>query len=237
MAGITEMVSWTNEIYRIEENDPVEGGESGVDNKPHKDLANRTKWLKQEIENEAVARANTDMALAISIAAEATNRANADNNLQEQINNLTLSILNKAWPLGSVYENAVDGRNPAHEDLLGFGTWIPYAEGRTTIGVLDGDDDFGVIEDVGGAKGHTLSTNNLPEFNLKLKYYTTDVDSGSDSNQNIDIPLNYSSSPPAGAIGGGATGFINTSSIGQTTPDPIPTLMPYVVSAKWRRTA
>ena len=49
MAGLKEENKWENEIYRIEENDPVVGGEEGTSNKPQKQLANRTQWLKAKI--------------------------------------------------------------------------------------------------------------------------------------------------------------------------------------------
>ncbi len=50
MAGLNETNKWETEIYRIEENDPVHGGEDGITNKPLKQLANRTKYLKAEVE-------------------------------------------------------------------------------------------------------------------------------------------------------------------------------------------
>lgn len=50
MAGLREENKWENEIYRIEENDPVVGGEDGISNKPQKQLANRTLWLKAKFE-------------------------------------------------------------------------------------------------------------------------------------------------------------------------------------------
>lgn len=48
MANITETATWDAGVYQIEETDPVQGGPNGVDNAPHKNLANRTKYLKQE---------------------------------------------------------------------------------------------------------------------------------------------------------------------------------------------
>ncbi|HDR0915524.1 TPA: tail fiber protein [Pasteurella multocida] len=56
MAGLKETEKWENEIYRIEENDPVHGGEDGITNKPLKQLANRTKYLKAEIEKRYIAQ-------------------------------------------------------------------------------------------------------------------------------------------------------------------------------------
>ncbi len=50
MAGITETTDWEDVIYQLETTDPVEGGEDGVDNFPHKQLAARTQYLKAQIE-------------------------------------------------------------------------------------------------------------------------------------------------------------------------------------------
>lgn len=46
MANITETETWDDGVYQLETTDPVEGGADGVDNAPHKNLANRTLWLK-----------------------------------------------------------------------------------------------------------------------------------------------------------------------------------------------
>jgi microcystin-dependent protein len=48
MANVTENPTWEAGIYRIETSDPVIGGESGISNAPHKQLANRTSFLKVE---------------------------------------------------------------------------------------------------------------------------------------------------------------------------------------------
>lgn len=46
MANIEETEQWDSGIYQLETTDPVQGGADGVDNTPHKNLANRTLWLK-----------------------------------------------------------------------------------------------------------------------------------------------------------------------------------------------
>nr|WP_315043285.1 hypothetical protein [uncultured Moraxella sp.] len=48
MALIKETTEWVENIYLIEPNDPVEGGEDGVDNRPHIELANRTAFLNKK---------------------------------------------------------------------------------------------------------------------------------------------------------------------------------------------
>ena len=50
MANLKEKDVWEDGIYQIEENDPVLGGENGITNKPIKQLANRTLWLKKALE-------------------------------------------------------------------------------------------------------------------------------------------------------------------------------------------
>jgi len=46
MANIEELENWDDGVYQLETVDPVVGGADGVDNLPHKALANRTLWLK-----------------------------------------------------------------------------------------------------------------------------------------------------------------------------------------------
>lgn len=53
MANLKEQSKWEEGIYQLEENDPVVGGEDGISNKQAKQLANRTTYLKQELEKPA----------------------------------------------------------------------------------------------------------------------------------------------------------------------------------------
>lgn len=48
--NIQETDVWQENIYLIGDNDPVQGGENGVDNLPHKQLANRTLFLKNKVD-------------------------------------------------------------------------------------------------------------------------------------------------------------------------------------------
>jgi microcystin-dependent protein len=49
MANLPEVSQFDN-VYQIEVTDPVQGGVSGVTNTPLKNLTNRTKWLKDQME-------------------------------------------------------------------------------------------------------------------------------------------------------------------------------------------
>lgn len=53
MANLKETVEWIDGIYQIEKNDPVVGGEGGISNRQAEQLANRTGYLKKELEKRA----------------------------------------------------------------------------------------------------------------------------------------------------------------------------------------
>lgn len=65
MADLIEVVQWENGIYQLEENDPVLGGPAGISNRQAKLLANRTAWLKAQVEAAltAIAGIGTDPTL------------------------------------------------------------------------------------------------------------------------------------------------------------------------------
>ena len=50
MANYQDEATWEANVYIIAENDPVQGGENGIDNIPHQQLANRTAYLKKAVE-------------------------------------------------------------------------------------------------------------------------------------------------------------------------------------------
>jgi len=50
MANVTETATFDAGVYQLETTDPVVGGASGVSNTPHKNLANRTTYLKAHVD-------------------------------------------------------------------------------------------------------------------------------------------------------------------------------------------
>jgi len=77
MAGLQETVAWPDEIYQIEQTDPVHGGPpdlalaQGFTNVPHKELADRTAWLKAQVEALQTEWANIDVSSDIQAAINA----------------------------------------------------------------------------------------------------------------------------------------------------------------------
>jgi hypothetical protein len=53
MANLTESATWETGIYQLETTDPVLGGANGISNQQGKQLANRTKYLKDVVDNHA----------------------------------------------------------------------------------------------------------------------------------------------------------------------------------------
>jgi hypothetical protein len=49
MTNLVEVENYDEGVYQFELTDPIRGGADGVDNRPLKNLANRTKWLKAQI--------------------------------------------------------------------------------------------------------------------------------------------------------------------------------------------
>ena len=49
MANLSEISRWEVGIYQWETSDPVQGGPNGIDNRPTRELANRTRWLYDEL--------------------------------------------------------------------------------------------------------------------------------------------------------------------------------------------
>ncbi|KDN11862.1 Phage tail fiber protein [Snodgrassella communis] len=68
MANLKETSFWEEGIYQWETSDPVLGGENGIDNVPTRQLANRTKWLKDNKLDKTAIAANAELAKRANIA-------------------------------------------------------------------------------------------------------------------------------------------------------------------------
>jgi len=75
------------------------------------------------------------------------------------------TVFDVFYPVGSIYMNADDSTNPG--TLLGFGTWVAFAQGRVPLGVGEGTDENGLMKtfnqgDTGGEYTHTLTQSEMP---------------------------------------------------------------------------
>ena len=89
----------------------------------------------------------------------AVNTANNAANTVEQIRVEMDAVTNKLWPVGSIYIS-VNNANPA--SFFG-GSWVPFATGKTIVGVDTGQGEFNAVEKSGGHKelqSHAHGMNN-----------------------------------------------------------------------------
>ena len=89
----------------------------------------------------------------------AVNTANNAANTAEQIRVEMDAVTNKLWPVGSIYIS-VNNANPA--SFFG-GSWVPFATGKTIVGVDTGQGEFNAVEKSGGHKelqSHAHGMNN-----------------------------------------------------------------------------
>lgn len=130
--------------------------------------------------------------------------------------NLTSTILQTIYPVGSLYVNFADDTSPA--TVLGFGTWTRI-EGRVVVGKSTTDVEFDTLLETGGAKTHTLTTNEMPAH--------------SHSYNDTNTPgATYSA---GGFIHGGTVTGNTTGSAGGGAAHN--NLQPYITASMWRRTA
>ncbi len=124
MANVNEQAVWVENINLIAEDDPVQGGENGIDNIPHQQLANRTVYLKSEIDK---AKGQIPNGETVSLAS-----------LYQMIKDLQQipapTITQYMIPVGGLFETVklyANGEAVAKD--MGYGTWEQYGEGRVTI--------------------------------------------------------------------------------------------------------
>ena len=86
--------------------------------------------------------------------------------LENQLKNMENSMLDKIYPVGSVYISTTYSTIEEVESTIG-GEWEKYAQGRTIIG--EGTDESGYIYQSGqkgGNKSVTLSSSNIPSLSV-----------------------------------------------------------------------
>ncbi len=153
MAVVKESPVWVTGITQIDPNDPVQGGAGGVDNVPHEQLANRTAYLKKEVEG---------------IIGETTEPMTLESLLQrikdlEDAPAITVPVL----PIGATFETTVVYTSGAEVTAaIGYGIWQPFAAGRVTVGVSSDADDPSWTKVIGteyGEYDHQLTALQIPE--------------------------------------------------------------------------
>ena len=69
------------------------------------------------------------------------------------------ATINALYPIGSIYISTL-AANPA--TIFGIGVWVAFATGRALVGIDAAQAEFDTLEEIGGAKTHTLTANEMP---------------------------------------------------------------------------
>ncbi|MBY0274433.1 hypothetical protein K2Z84_03755 [Candidatus Binatia bacterium] len=134
-----------------------------------------------------------------------------------------LTILQAAYPVGSIYMNALNSANPSV--LLGFGTWVAFGEGRVLVGKAPSG-TFQTAGATGGEENHTLTAAEMPPHTHGLSLPMRNWNGWNGSDNFIQASTN----------GGGSGTFTgNTDSAGSGSPHN--NLQPYIVIYMWQRAA
>lgn len=125
------------------------------------------------------------------------------------------AIMGLVYPVGVVVTLGVS-TNPA--TLFGVGTWTAIA-GKVIVGIDAGQTEFDALDETGGAKTHTLTTDEIPAHGHDETYYNN-ADGGT-------AGPSMSNSGPTGSFTSDNAGG------GQAHNN----LQPYIVKYVWQRTA
>ena len=143
-------------------------------------------------------------------------------NLETSINDRILADNKKKYHIGKIVMST-DNVNP--NTYLGFGTWVLWGAGRVPVGVDTNDNNFNVVEKIGGEKEHRLTVDELAWH--EHDYYREALWHGE--------PITWGTLGEArnDANGGYTTG--KTHGAGGSKPHN--NLQPYITCYMWKRTA
>ena len=107
--------------------------------------------------------------------------------LNDEITNMAAAtILDKVYPVGSIYMSTEDDTVEKVQNKFG-GTWVRYAEDTTLVGYKENTNK---VNDTGGSKTVTLTTNNLPSHSHVIPALSVSSWSGSHKHSVNDQYLN-----------------------------------------------
>ena len=171
--------------------------------------------------------------------------------LQSQIDALVLdagtALLQKVFPVGSIYTSASSITDPSDAGKLGFGTWVRL-KGKFLVGIDEADTSFDGLGETGGSKththtdtlsvdGHVLSITEMPSHTISITVPKGErASGGSASGETLradNLVTNGSKTIQSDPVGSnqphthGISGGVSSAS----------SLPPYYAVYMWRRTA
>jgi len=151
MADITEAEQWDTGVYQLETTDPVQGGADGVDNIPHKALANRTVWLKAQVALKALLGGSATQLFkaAAGIANDdVVNKGQLDTKIDLATANTYDLGVGQTWQnMLTIRNSGVNYTNTTGKPIMVFARSGVYA--HSNFGVVDGVEVGNVSNDNG----------------------------------------------------------------------------------------
>lgn len=138
---------------------------------------------------------------ALSVTEQLTNVENAVSELDERMIIYENSILDKTYPIGSIFETTNYSTVSQVENAFG-GKWQVYGSGRILIGIDTGNSNFNTVDKTGGVSSITLATSNLPSHTHSIPQLTISTSaSGAHSHavNSFHDQSGYNVTIPAGA--------------------------------------
>ncbi|MDS9879360.1 hypothetical protein RMI40_31480 [Pseudomonas protegens] len=151
MADLPEIAEWTAGIYQLETSDPVLAGPDGIDNLQAKQLANRTRWLKDKTDSlgaSIATKASKATTLAGYGIADAFTKPETTSAIQQAIASLVASspaaldtLKELADALGNdpnfatTMTNALAGKASKATTLFGYGITDAFTKPETTSAI------------------------------------------------------------------------------------------------------
>ena len=167
--------------------------------------------------------------------------------IQSQIDALVLdagtAVLQKVFPIGSIYTSASSITAPSDAGKLGFGTWVRL-KGKFLVGIDEADTAFDGVGETGGAKththgdtlsvdGHVLSIAEMPAHTHTVGFTTGENDGGS-SGQDVRNSQSPNEFTATSSTTGSNQAHTHGLSGGVSSASSLP---PYYAVYMWRRTA
>ena len=174
--------------------------------------------------------------------------------LNDEITNMAAAtILDKVYPVGSIYMSTEDDTVEKVQNKFG-GTWVRYAEDTTLVGYKENTNK---VNDTGGSKTVTLTTNNLPSHSHvipSLNGKTVALNHFTKLNGTGDYAVNAGGSTSAITLGDSINSSIahwtleipslsltttesNTTTCTNCSANPINVQNPYTIVYMYKRTA
>ena len=112
--------------------------------------------------------------------------------LENKLNNMENSMLDKIYPVGSIYMSTTYSTIEEVENAIG-GEWEKYAQGRTIIGEGTGTDSNGLVQtfsngSMDGKYTHKLTIAEMPKHNHSYSYSIADNVTGNTILNESNLP-------------------------------------------------